>query len=112
MKKVIKTSFVLLLAGLFMFGCANSSSGAHAEGDSHAKISQKEMHELIMHAGNDAGWLMTEYKSNAILAENVNNDTSISAEIKFSNSSFVIHSESQGDTDSLEDAIEDALKKR
>ena len=111
MKKMASITLSVLATSILMLGC-NSNVSNEEQSETHSyhqkDLTQHKMHKLIIHAGEEAGWIMTEYKSNTILAEKIDGDDSISAEVKFTGSTFSVISDS--DADDLEDAIEDALE--
>ena len=51
-------------------------------------LSQEKFHKLIIDAGEKKGWIMTEYKSNALIAEKPGNDNALSETITFNKTSF------------------------
>ncbi len=57
---------------------------------SHSELSQNEMAEVIKKVGEENGWIMTDFKSNAIIAEKITEKETISVTVSFSSSSFDI----------------------
>ena len=55
-----------------------------------ANYSQKKLQKLIIEAGEENGWIMTEFKSNTLIAEKIQNENSLSLSVKFNKSSFSI----------------------
>ena len=53
-------------------------------------LSQEQFHTIIMSAGEKNGWIMTKFKSNRIIAEKMQKDTSLAVTIKFDKSSFTV----------------------
>ena len=56
---------------------------------------QEEMHKLIKSLATNNGWDITEFKSNTLIAEKVENDNSISLSILFDNSSYSLSVENK-----------------
>ncbi len=56
-------------------------------------LSQKEMRHTIKAAGEENGWLMTEYKGNTLIAEKIEEDGMVSVTVTFDSSSFSIEPE-------------------
>jgi glycine cleavage system protein P-like pyridoxal-binding family len=69
------------------------------------------VHDAVMKAGAKSGLKMTEFKSNAIIAEKADGDSSASATVTFTNDKVIIMDES-GDIDAedLLEAIEEELQ--
>lgn len=76
---------------------------------SHTK--SETIHDAIMKAGEKNGLMMTEFKSNAIIAEKADGDKSASATVIFSNDKITIRDET-GDIDAedLLEAIQEELQ--
>ncbi len=74
---------------------------------SSAKIhmTQKSMHHAIKAAGEENGWIMTEYKANTIIAEKLSDNDTVSVTVTFDNISFLIEPANTG----LNSAISAAL---
>lgn len=53
-------------------------------------LTQSEMHHTIQNAVEKEGWNTTEFKNNALIAEKMTGDNSISVTITFSKSEFSI----------------------
>ena len=84
------------------------SAGHTAEAEhSVAKIhmTQKGMHHAILSAGEENGWIMTKYKANAIIAEKLSDNDTVSVTVTFNNTSFSIEPANA----SLKSAISSAL---
>jgi len=56
-------------------------------------LSQKEMRHTIKAAGEENGWIMTEYKGNTLIAEKIEEDGMVSVTVTFDSSSFSIEPE-------------------
>ncbi len=69
------------------------------------KLTQDEMHNTIKNTAEREGWITTEFKSNALIAEKTTRDNSISVTVTFNKSSFSV---SPKNID-LENAINSAL---
>jgi len=66
------------------------SHSAVEEHTSHGELSQEKLAKAIKKVGEESGWVMTDFKSNAIIAEKITQKETISVTIIFSNSSFNI----------------------
>ncbi len=122
MKKLINIALASTVVMLLSTGCGNSNTnsttksidstmnvGAELTLQSHT--TSKKLHEAIIKAGKAKGLKMTEFKANAIIAENVTGDNSSSATVTFSKEQVVITKESGNfDADGLLAAIEAELK--
>ena len=85
------------------------SGGVELTLQGHTKT--EAVHDAIMKAGEKNGLKMTEFKSNAIIAERANGDNSASATVTFTNDKVTIKDET-GDIDAedLLEAIEEELQ--
>ena len=103
MKKTAILTFASALSTLLLIGCSATTATPPSEhGAVKTEQTQESMHHTIEAAGKKAGWRMTEFRGNAMIAEKDGNVVTI----KFDRSSF--HTEPKNDE--LEDAIEDMLK--
>ena len=106
MKKVIIFGLATSLSLVLLSGCGGEPSPeSHTGMVEKQDMTQAKMHKLIKKAGEDAGWIMTEFKSNALIAEKIDGDDSQAVTVKFSKSSYDIDPENS----ELNSAIEDAL---
>jgi len=110
MKKLLKLALVPAVALLMVSCSATDSPDADTKTAEYThfkkKHSLKEVHDLIMEAGKEDGWRMTEYKENEIIAEKFSDDDAKSVTIEFTKEYFYIDPQN-GD---LEDAIEEKLE--
>ena len=108
MNHIITLSIASIFTSLILVGCsATTSSPESHTGTVHNKnLTQEKVHNIIKTAGKENGWIMTEFKSNTLLAEKIDNGDSKSLTIKFDKSSFDI----EPSNSELEDAINDALE--
>ena len=117
MKKMIKIVLASAVSILLFTGCGGGniqtsadsmSGGAELTLQGHTKT--KTVHDAIMKAGEKNGLMMTEFKSNAIIAERADGDNSASATVTFTNDKITIMDET-GDIDAqdLLEAIEEEL---
>ena len=85
------------------------SGGVELTLQSHTKT--ETLHDAIMKAGKKNGFKMTEFKSNAIVAEKADGDDSASATVTFSNDKVIIKDETGNfDAEGLLEAIEEELQ--
>jgi len=117
MKNTIKITLVAALSLLLLTACSGENTQT-AEGTAtnsselilHSHTKNKKIHNAIMEAGEEHDLKMTEFKSNAIIAEHMGGSNSSSATIIFSKDKITIIQESGDfDTDDLLEAIEQKL---
>ncbi len=110
MQKILITATGLLLSSLLMVSCsatkgvqidAKTANFKHFE-----KMPLAKVHKLIVEAGEENGWRMTEFKENELIAEKTEDGETKAVTINFSED-FVNLEPNDSD---LEDAIEDKLK--
>jgi len=118
MKNTVKITLVAALSLLLLTACSGENTQT-AEGTAsssselilHSHTSNKKIHDAIMDAGEDNDLKMTEFKSNAIIAERMGGANSSSATIVFSKDKItVIQENGNFNTDDLLEAIEKKLK--
>jgi len=108
MKKIIATVFVGFFVTVFL-GCAQTGTGdAKTAEYTHIKtdMTQNEIHQVIFNAAEDAGWRMTEFKDNALIAEKSDGDDTVAVTISFSRDYFFISPKNSDLQNILEDALE------
>jgi len=106
MKKAIILGSIFSLSVFLFSGCgAGPSPESHTGLIENQYLTQKKVHKLIKKAGEDANWVMTEFKSNAIIAEKFGNGDAEAVTITFTNSSYDIYPENR----ELSRAIDSAL---
>ncbi len=114
-----KTVFMTLFALVFLSACGGDNTQTAGESVSGYAVltlqrdhSLKEIHDAIIKAGEDEKLVMTEFKSNAIIAEKADDDESASATVVFDQKSITIQEET-GDinADDLLEEIEEILNR-
>ena len=118
MKNRVKITLVAALSLLLLTACsventqtAEGTTNSSSELILHSHTKHKKIHNAIMQAGEESGLKMTEFKSNAIIAERMDGANSSSATIMFSKDKITIIEESgKFDTDDLLKAIEHKLQ--
>ena len=97
---------LLLLSSLVIIGCSTTSPNPTTDYVqlSH-KMSLSKVHQLIVKAGEENGWIMTEFTDHAILAEKIEDQSSKAVTVYFSEDSFHL---TPANSD-LQSAIEDKL---
>jgi predicted small secreted protein len=109
MKKTIILGATLLLSSLLFVSCsATSGTDVDAKTENYTKFKEmplKKVHTLIVQAGEEDGWRMTEFKENEIIAEKTDDGDTKAVTVDFSQNSFNLSPE---DSD-LKDAIEEKL---
>ena len=113
MNKILKISIVTALSSFLLVGCSGtpdapdsemSSVEAHAA-KAHGYLSQEKIASIVQKAGEEAGWKMTEFKSDTYVAEKTDDGETESVTVKFDKHTLEINPEN----DDLEDAIKEAL---
>ncbi len=117
MNKMIKITLAATVSMFLMTGCgggniqtseSSMSGGTELTLQSHTKT--ETVHDAVMKAGEKLGLTMTEFKSNAIIAEK-SGDNSASATVTFTNEKVIIMQETGDiDADDLLEAIEEELQ--
>ena len=106
MRKVITLSLLSALSIVLLTGCGSEPSPeSHTGSIENRHITQEKMHSIIKKAGEDAGWTMTEFKSNAIIAEKIDGENATAVTVTFSNSFYDIEPKNSD----LDSAIDSAL---
>ena len=72
----------------------------------YSKLTQSQMHSAIKDISEQEGWQVTEFKSNALIAEKSSDGNSVAVTITFTKSTFSISPENFD----LKNAIDNALK--
>ena len=87
----------------------HTAEAGHAVETGHSSeiihMTQESMHHAIIVAGEENGWIMTKYKGNAIIAEKISDNDTVSVTVTFDNTSFSIEPANAG----LKSAISSAL---
>ena len=53
-------------------------------------LSQSDVYKVIKKVGEESGWIMTDFKSNAIIAEKISESGTVAVTVNFTSSSFDI----------------------
>ena len=109
MKKILKIGLIGCVASVLMSGCVGNNLVVNDNGHIaiNKKISKTGVHDVIMEAGSQAGWRMTEFKINEIIAENTSDKSAEAVSIYFTNKYFF----TRPNNDDLNEAIVEALQK-
>ncbi len=116
MKKIIATALISSVTLMLITGCGGSGPSSHdpslSENVLYVNIHKNEkLEKAILKAGEASGWTITKFKSNSVIAEKVDGDTTYASTLKFSNGHIEFENAkgtSDGDIDDLRDAIEEA----
>ena len=118
MHAIIKAGSALMVSLLLMNGCSSKEETASAQDTtyqtgaesavSRKHYSQKKMHQAIIDGGQDAGWIMTPFKNNAVVAEYLDGDDSLVVTIIFDRNGYDFSPES--DISDLREAIDKRLE--
>jgi len=119
MKKITSLTLISSVALLLITGCGGSGPTAENEGHNDAKISKnalyvntynnKKLAKAIQQAGEESGWKITKFKTNAVVAEKVNEDNTYATTLKFNNG-HVEFENAEGTTDSDVEDLRDAIE--
>jgi len=109
MKKNLILSLSFLLSTLLFVSCS-TTSGTNVDVKTagytyFTPMSLKEVHNLIIQAGEESGWRMTEFKEHEMIAEKTQGGTTKAVTIDFGKNYFHLE---PADSD-LEDALENNL---
>ena len=104
-KKLLSLLALSTLTLVLTTGCASKSGGEAHVLDTH--MTTKQLHHAVMVGGEKAGWTMTKFKANEVIAENFNSSDGDMVTIKIEHG----HVSYYGDVNygDLEDAIYDEL---
>ena len=125
MKKIVTMTMVTAISTLLLVGCSatkgtvspeTSLSGGY-ETPLPAHTNKKKLYNAIFEAGEANGWVMTEFKPTAIIAEKIVDGKSASATISFGQDTLVVVEESSSlgskyktYVDELRDAIYEKIQ--
>ena len=117
MKKFITLSLVSAVTALLFIGCSSSTPAPSSNDAKTADntffskhLTMEKAHKVILTAGEEAGWKMTEFKSNAIIAEKTDGEDTIAVTISFNNDSFDINPKNSDLEDAISEAVENMNK--
>lgn len=82
---------------------SNHTSSSEIE---NVKLTHKQMHHTIKSVAQNEGWIVTEFKSNALIAEKIGEGDSIAVTVTFNKNSFSISPQNSD----LEDVLNRAFK--
>jgi len=110
MKKILITATGILLSSLLFVSCS-TTNGVDVDTKTvdftHFKeMPLKKVHKLIVKAGEEDGWRMTEFKENELIAEKTENGQTKAVTIDFAEDYFNLDPH---DSD-LQNAIENKLE--
>lgn len=118
MHTIIKIGSALLILILLMSSCSSKAETLPAKeamyltGSDNAVgrklFSKEKMHQAIIDGGRDAGWRMTPFKSNAVIAEYLDGDDSLVVTVYFDRYGYDFSPES--DISELREAIDKRLE--
>ena len=118
MKKILSLTLISSVALMLITGCGGSEplvkdpsvneNALYTNTHNNDKIAK-----AIQEAGEKAGWRITNFKSNALIAEKVDGDTAYATTAKFHDGHIEFENEegtSDSDISDLRDAVEEALE--
>jgi len=106
LKKLLSILALSTLTLVLTTGCS-SKSASEAHAGAHSTLTMKQVHHAVMVGGEKAGWTMTEFKLNEVIAEKFDDGQGEMVTVKIEHGHVSYHGDaSYGD---LEDAIYDEL---
>ena len=107
LKKLLSVLCISTLTLVLATGCTATGSTEEAHSTEYKSLTNEQIHEAIIRGGEKAGWKMTEYKNNEVIAEKFNDGEGEMVSVKVNNGHLSYEGEaSHGD---LEDAIYEEL---
>ncbi len=122
MKKILALTLISSVTLILTTGCGGSGPSAKSplkdpsvnENALYINTQNNDKIAKSIHtAGQQAGWRVTDFNSNALIAEKIDGDTSYITTVEFHNGHIEFNNEdgtSDSDISDLKDAIEKALK--
>ena len=118
MKKLLTITLASTLSIFLLTGCSSNKTTAEDSMSGGIEMtleghhSNKSIQQAIIRVGEEHGWKITEFKSNAVIAEKIDGDNTASATVTFDNDKIIVMDES-GDIDAnaLLDDINEELGK-
>ena len=118
MKKLLTITLASTLSIFLLTGCSSNKTTAEDSMSGGIEMtleghhSNKSIQQAIIKVGEEHGWKITEFKSNAVIAEKIDGDNTASATVTFDNDKIIVMDES-GDIDAnaLLDDINEELGK-
>ena len=104
MNKILSITLISAASLILFAGCGASTGSLQVKTNNNAKIAH-----AIEKAGQKAGWKITEFKSNEVIAEKTEGEETVSSSVKFDDGQINFSNES--DTADLREAIEEELTK-
>jgi len=108
MKKTIGTLFLAFFVTVLMTGCGSTGTGDAKTSEYtqiHKRTSLQKLHKLIAKTAEADGWRVTEFKSNTLIAEKMQDENTLAVTISFSPEYFYLSPENSDLQNLLEDAI-------
>ena len=118
MKKLVTMTIATTLSMFLLTACGSNVQTAEDSISGGVELtlsghhSNKSIQKAIIKVGEEHGWKITEFKSNAVVAEKIDGDDSASATVTFDNDKVIVRDDT-GDInagDFLED-LNDELSK-
>ncbi len=118
MKKILSLTLISSVALMLITGCGGSEPSVKDPSVNENALyikthDNKKIAKAIHEAGEKAGWRITNFKSNALLAEKFDGDTAYATIARFQDGHIEFDNEdgtSDSDIDDLKDAIQEVLK--
>ena len=123
MKKILSLTLISSVALMLITGCGGSEPSVKNPSIKDPSVNKNALYinthdnekiaKSIHEAAKKAGWRITEFKQNALIAEKIDGDTAYATTAKFHDGHIEFDNEegtSDSDISDLKDAIKDALK--
>ena len=100
MKKLVTMTLATTLSMFLLTACSSNVQTAEDTTKSGAELtlnghhSNKSIQKAIIKVGEEHGWKITEFKSNAVIAEKIDGDDSASATVIFNDDKIILRDES------------------
>ncbi len=118
MKKILSLTLMSSVALMLITGCGGSKPTVKDPSVNENALyiktyNNKKIAKAIHEAAKKAGWRITNFKSNALIAEKFDGDTAYATIVQFHDGHIEFDNEegtSDSDIDDLRDAIQEALE--
>ncbi len=121
MKRIITLSIASLLSTFVLTGCTGDSPSPskHDNDVKHAdrvyidkNLKLESVRYTIKNTGERLGWIMTDFKSNSIIAEKINGSKNKTVTIKYDKSSFELDPDDEELREALLHDLNNPAKRR
>ena len=120
MKRIVILSMVAVISSIMIVGCSAKDSAQPSSVSvksenvksgvidiKNSELTQLKIHKLIVKAGEENGWKMTEFKENEVIAEKMKGGETVAVSVKFDTKTVELTPEDSA----LSDVISTALNR-